>query len=258
VFGQRVTEILVEKERASGVRLENGDTIESRIVLNASGPHSAKVNAMLGMEFALGLSALRHEVHFIKCPRDIDLRMMPVLTDPDSGIYLRPDPPQGILLGSADPPCDDPQAVDPDDFNTGITEEVCRNHIMRAKKRIHSIETGTGVGTDKKTAVAVGDVSYDKSGFGALYDVTTADWNPILDKTDLPGYYVAVGTSGGWFKASPLIGILVSELIDKVENGQDHETKPVKVRLPFSGNEIDMSFYSRNRAPHSTSMGVLG
>ena len=69
---------------------------------------------------------------------------------------------------------------------------------------------------------------------------------------------MAVGTSGGWFKGAPLIGLLVSELVDRVENGQDHETDPVTVKLPFSGNEIDMSFYSRNREPHSTSMGVVG
>ncbi len=258
VFGQRVAEVLVERDRASGLRLENGETIEARVVLNASGPHSAKVNAMLGMEFKLGLSAIRHEVHFIKCPRDIDLRTMPVFSDPDSGIYFRPDPPQGILLGSEDPPCDDDQIVDPDDFSTDVTDELYRNQIMRMKKRVPSIEVGDCESKDEKAAVGVGDMSYDRSGFGALYDVCTADWYPILDKTDVPGYYVAVGTSGGWFKGAPLIGLLVSELIDKVENGRDHETDPVIVKLPFSGNEIDMSFYSRNREPHGTSMGVVG
>ncbi|MDP7639806.1 MAG: FAD-dependent oxidoreductase, partial [Candidatus Hydrogenedentes bacterium] len=257
-FGHRVAEVLIEGDHASGVRLESGEAVESRVVLNASGPHSAKVNAMLGMKFKLGLSAVRHEVHFLKCPQDIDLRAMPVFSDPDSGIYFRPDPPQGILLGSEDPPCDSDQVVDPDDFITDTTDELYRNQIMRLKKRIPSIEVDNSDSKNKRTAVGVGDIAYDKSGFGALYDVCTADWYPILDTTDVPGYYVAVGTSGGWFKGAPLIGLLVSELVDRVENGQDHETDPVTVKLPFSGNEIDMSFYSRNREPHSTSMGVVG
>lgn len=257
LFGHRVVEILREGGRVSGVKLDNGEKVGAKIVVNAAGPHSAPVNAMAGVKIGLALQAVRHEVDFLKCPNDIDLQKMPVFSDPDSGIYFRPDPPQGILLGSEDPPCDEPEIVDPDDFNVEITETVYNDQAQRMKKRIPSLEV-EAFGKRKATGTGVGDVSYDKSGFGALYDVTGEDWYPILDKSDLPGYYMAVGTSGGWFKPAPLIGVLMAHLIEGVENGQDHEKDPVKVNLPFSGNEIDIGFFSRNRKPHKTSMAVLG
>lgn len=257
LFDRRVVEILRQGGRVSGVKLDNGDEIGAEVIVNATGPHSAHINRMAGVEIGLTLQAVRHEVHFLRCPDDIDLRKMPVYSDPDSGIYFRPDPPLGILLGSEDPPCDEPEIVDPDDFNTEITEEVYRDQTMRMKKRIPSLHI-EGYGKEKAGGVGVGDLSYGKSGFGALYDVTAEDWYPILDKTDLPGYYMAVGTSGGWFKAAPLIGLLMAHLIEGVENGRDHDQSPVKVKLPFSGNEIDLGFFSRNRTPHKTSMTVIG
>ena len=42
-----------------------------------------------------------------------------------------------------------------------------------------------------------------------LYDVTP-DWNPIYDKSSLPGYYMAIGTSGNQFKNAPVVGDLMA------------------------------------------------
>jgi sarcosine oxidase subunit beta len=40
----------------------------------------------------------------------------------------------------------------------------------------------------------------------------------------------------------------MAELIDRVENGHDHDSDPVKVKCRYNTNlELDMGFYSRKR-----------
>ena len=55
-----------------------------------------------------------------------------------------------------------------------------------------------------------------------LYDVTE-DWAPIYDKTVLPGFYVAIGTSGNQFKNAPVVGKMMTKLIQECEAGRDHD-----------------------------------
>jgi sarcosine oxidase subunit beta len=58
---------------------------------------------------------------------------------------------------------------------------------------------------------------------------------------------MAIGTSGNQFKNAPPVGYAMSELIDKVEKGQPHDTDPVQVKARYSGLNLDMAFYSRLR-----------
>ena len=91
-----------------------------------------------------------------------------------------------------------------------------------------------------------------------LYDVSD-DWIPIYDKSDLPGFYMAVGTSGNQYKNGPVAGLLMAELIDACEKEQDHDEKPVKVQCPITGFVLDAGFYSRNREINEdSSFSVLG
>jgi sarcosine oxidase subunit beta len=73
------------------------------------------------------------------------------------------------------------------------------------------------------------------------------DWIPIYDRSDLPGFYMAIGTSGNQFKNAPVVGHLMAELIDKVEHGHDHDNEPVKLKARYTGVELDSGFYSRLR-----------
>ena len=51
------------------------------------------------------------------------------------------------------------------------------------------------------------------AGWTGPYDITP-DWNPIVGAVpDLDGLYVAVGFSGHGFKLSPMVGVVMSELI---------------------------------------------
>jgi sarcosine oxidase subunit beta len=61
-------------------------------------------------------------------------------------------------------------------------------------------------------------------------------------------YDAIIGTSGNQYKNGPLAGMMMGELIDKVENHNfDHDNHPLHFKLPKSGITIDTSFYSRNR-----------
>ena len=92
----------------------------------------------------------------------------------------------------------------------------------------------------------------------SLYDVSD-DWIPIYDKSDLPGFYMAVCSSGNQYKNAPIAGVMMTELIEACEKGQNHDQETVKLHLKYINREIDIGFYSRNRLINSeSSMSVLG
>ena len=72
------------------------------------------------------------------------------------------------------------------------------------------------------------------------------------------GYYVAIGTSGNQFKNAPMVGLVMTEIIEACEAGHDHDASPVAVRGPVTGNVIDLGHFSRRRTAHRTSNSVLG
>ena len=91
-----------------------------------------------------------------------------------------------------------------------------------------------------------------------LYDVAD-DWIPIYDKSDLDGFYLAIGTSGNQYKNGPMVGILMAELIEACEKGHDHDADPIRVTCPRTGKVLNAGFYSRNREINeNSSFSVLG
>lgn len=245
MFNTEVTDIRVEDSRVAGVTLADGSEIDAPIVVNVAGPHSFVINEMAGVADSMNIKtkALRHEVHHIPSPDGIDFEKDGMLVgDDDMGTYFRPEVGNHILVGSQDPDCD-PQiwVEDPDEFERAITEDQWRAQVLRVARRIPSL----GVPNEKKGVVD-------------LYDVSD-DWIPIYDKTDLPGFYVAIGTSGNQFKNSHIASYCMTKLIQAVEGGQDHDTDPVKVTMPHTGHELDMSVFSRNREINKdSSFSVLG
>ena len=74
----------------------------------------------------------------------------------------------------------------------------------------------------------------------AYYDWTVSDSYPIIDATDVNGFYVAIGTSGAWFKSGPVIGQLVAELASGEGQRGSH-------LLPRSGRNLRIAAFGRNR-----------
>jgi sarcosine oxidase subunit beta len=104
--------------------------------------------------------------------------------------------------------------------------------------------------------------SMGTQGVAACYDVTE-DWTPIYDKSSLPGYYMAIGTSGNQFKNAPVVGGLMARLIDVTENDKsaNHDVNPIQYRLdtaPGSQRSLSIGSFSRKRPVHTTSNCVFG
>ena len=219
--------------RVLGVTLENGEEIDAPVVVNVAGPHSFVLNRMADVEKGMNIRtrALRHEVHIVPAPDDVDYEHEGFHTsDGDQGIYFRPESGNNILVGSEDPECD-PQVwvEEPDSYDRDVTKEQWEAQVYRVARRIPGVR-----------------IPNQPRGIVDLYDVSD-DWIPIYDKSDLDGFYMAVGTSGNQFKNAPVVGHLMAELIDACEKGQEHDSDPVQVKVPYGGFTLDAGFYSRNR-----------
>ena len=81
-----------------------------------------------------------------------------------------------------------------------------------------------------------------------LYDVTE-DWIPIYDCSSLPGFYMAVGSSGNQYKNAPPAGMMMASLIEYCESGGDHDADPHRFTLPVTGIEVDVRDFTRANAP---------
>jgi sarcosine oxidase subunit beta len=242
---REVTGIRRSDSRVSGVVLRGGEEVHAPVVVNAAGPHSFLVNRMAGVGegMRIGTRPLRHEVHAAPSPPEFDFgRHGLVTSDFTTATYHMPEAGGAILVGSQDPPCD-PQVWidDPDHFDRQATTDQWKAQVYRLALRIPELP-----------------IPNRPTGLADLYDVSD-DWIPVYDKSDLEGYYMAVGTSGNQFKNAPMAGRLMAELIEACENGQDHDADPVRVRCAWTGHVLDVGFYSRRReANRESSFSVVG
>ena len=239
LFRRSVSEILRTAGRVSGVRLEDGEELHAGIVVNAAGPHSFVINRMAGVEegMAVRTRALRREVHHLPSPKEFSFDTDGIIaSDTNIGIYLKPESGNKVSVGSGDPVCDEKTWIDdPDDFDRNVSELQWRTQVYRLSKRIPSIpipNTGAGV-VD-------------------LYDVTD-DWTPIYDKSDLDGFYMAIGTSGNQFKNAGAVGALMADLIDACESGHDHDAVPLRITGRYTNQTIDTGAFSRRRSLNTES-----
>jgi sarcosine oxidase, subunit beta len=232
-FNTKIVEIRRSDGRVRGVTLDSGEEIDAPVVVNVAGPHSFVINRLAGVEETMNIKtrALRHEVHIVPAPPGIDYEHEGFHTsDGDQGIYFRPEAGNNILIGSEDPPCDPQVWVDDaETFDRNVTRAQYAAQVYRVARRIPTVE-----------------VPSQPRGLSDLYDVSD-DWIPLYDRSDLDGFYMAVGTSGNQFKNAPVVGLLMAELIDACEKGQDHDANPVQVKVPYTGVVLDAGFYSRNR-----------
>ena len=233
LFNNEIKEIRQEDGKVLGVTLKTGEQIDAPIVVNVAGPHSFVINRMAGVEEEMNIKtkALRHEVHHVPSPEGFDFEKDGFHTsDGDNYIYFRPETGNTILIGSEDPLCDPKEWIeDPDNYNNQVTGSQWRAQVYRCARRIPDLK-----------------IPSRTSGVVDLYDVSD-DWIPIYDKSALRGFYMAIGSSGNQFKNAPVAGHCMAELIDACEKGHDHDANPLKVKTVYTGLELNMGFYSRNR-----------
>ena len=243
VFKRRVVEIVERAGRVAGVRLDDGEELRAPVVVNVAGPASSRVNAMAGVldDMTIATRALRQEVVHVPAPAGFDFENRGlVISDGDIGCYCRPEHGNHVLVGSEDPECDAREWVDDEDYNREFTDQWT-TQARRYGQRVPSL----GIPSRMRGVVD-------------LYDVTD-DWIPIYDRSSLPGFYMAVGTSGNQFKNAPIAAKMMAALVEYCEAGNDHDAEPLQFRLPHVDRDVDVGFYSRRRAVNcESSFSVLG
>ena len=242
-LGTKVIEIHKNNNQVTGVTTDKGDLFSAPIIINASGPHSFKINEMAEAtkDMTISTKALRVEVAHVPSPKNFNFEENGyICSDDDIGGYWRPEVGNKILVGSHDPECDEIEWVDPDNYNTEPTNQV-RLQAMRAAQRFPSLEIPNNV-----------------QGIADLYDVSD-DWIPIYDKSSIEGFYMAIGSSGNQFKNAPVAGKMMAELIEYVSKGNNHDEDPLIFKLPNLDYNLDLSFFSRKRKINKeSSFSVVG
>lgn len=241
-FNRRITAIEAGATRRFRLELVGGEAIDADVVVNVAGPHSGVINRMAGVTLPLETRPLRREVHAQANPLYESGVPLPIVGDLDGGIYFRPESRgRDIIVGSTDPQCDVLEFVDdPDNFDRGVTQLYRERQSLRLMKRVPSVTLGR------------------PRGIADLYDVTLQDWYPIVDRTDRPGYYVCIGTSGSSFKTAPVLGMLTAQIVEACESGRDTDVAPIQLALPRIGVSVDTRFLARNRATLKTTSTVIG
>lgn len=248
-FRAEVASIETAGGRVSGLSLTDGSRISTPVIVNVAGPASPSVNGLAGVGADFGIShrPVRVEVDAVPAPPGFGPAPGaaldgpgPIVTDLDLGTYFRGTPTSELMIGGAEPECDPIEYVeDGENFNRAVTQEISQAQVYRAARRLPGLAVPNQI-----------------RGIAACYDVAE-DWIPIYDKTSLPGFYVAVGTSGNQFKNAPVVGEYLRAIIEACEAGIDHDTTPVHYRLPITGHEIDLSHYSRLRRPDPASSNTV-
>jgi len=241
-FNSNVVEIRKTAGKIAGVTLDSGEEIDAPVVVNVAGPHSSKINRMAGVQdMKITTRALKQEVAYVPFPAGFDFGADGMVTsDSDIGCYCRPESGNRIVIGSEDPPCDRREWVDPDDYDRNFTDQW-QLQALRAAQRIPAL-----------------GIPQQAQGVVDCYDVTD-DWIPIYDKADVPGFYMAIGTSGNQFKNAPVAGAMMAALIEACEAGRDHDREPLPFRLERAGYTLDIGFFSRLREVNpESSFSVLG
>jgi glycine/D-amino acid oxidase-like deaminating enzyme len=243
-FKETVTEIRQVGSKVAGVALAGGDRIDSPVVVNCAGPWSRCLNALAGVgdEFTVNVRPMRQEVHVVDAPPGYNPagRLGPMISDPDLGTYLRAAPGNSMLVGGSEPECDPLEWIeDADEYNPNRTVDVFEAQVTRAARRFPELR-----------------IPNRPSGIAGVYDVTP-DWSPIYDRTDLDGYYVAIGTSGNQFKNAPLVGRIMASLITEVEGGRDHDLDPLPYKCDLTSHTLDLSAFSRKREINPYSSGTV-
>ena len=177
ISGGKVVAVVTAKER-----------IETPIAVVATGPWSAQFLKKIGVD--VPLRTVRHQVVMLRRPQDL-IPDHPIMGDVVNDFSARPDVGNLTLVGVGEE-----EYVGPDDYNQSVDMAMVEFTFKNLVKRM----------PDMSQALFRG-------GWSGLFTVTP-DWHPILDRVEgIEGLYCAVGFSGHGFKLSPMIGVVMSELI---------------------------------------------
>ena len=193
--------------RVIAVRTAAGDRIATGIVVVATGPWTASFLAPHGIE--VPLVATRHEVLHFRRPLDV-LPYHPGGADIGNRIYFRPEGQDLTLVGNGN---HSDVVEDPEVFAQRASPSFIRGRLA-------------AFGTNRIPAIADAELA---AGYAGLY-TNTPDSHPIMDRVDgVDGLYLCTGFSGHGFKLSPMVGVLMAELIGSLATATTMDISPLKL-----------------------------
>ena len=176
--------------RVVAVRTTGGERIETGIAVVATGPWTARFLAPHGIH--VPMIATRHEVLHFRRPLDL-VPHHPGGADIGNRIYFRPEGQDLTLVGNGN---HSDVVDDPEVYAQRASPAFIQDVWQRLARRIPPI-------ADAELA----------AGYAGLY-TNTPDSHPVMDRIDgVDGLYLCSGFSGHGFKLSPMVGVLMAELI---------------------------------------------
>ena len=176
--------------RVEAVRTASGQRIATGVAVAATGPWTARFLAAHGID--VPLVATRHEVLHFRRPLD-KVPHHPGGADISNRIYFRPEGQDLTLVGNGN---HSDVVDDPEIYAQRASPAFIEDVWQRIARRIPAM-------ADAELA----------TGYAGLY-TNTPDSHPIMDRVDgVDGLYLCSGFSGHGFKLSPMVGVLMAELI---------------------------------------------
>ena len=188
--GSRVAAVRTRSYTGAGARAHTDERIATPIAVIATGPWTPRFLADHGI--AAPFVATRHEViHFRRPPDAVPYH--PGGADIANRIYFRPEAQDLTLVGNGN---HSDIVDDPEIYAQRASPAFIQDIWQRLARRI--------------PAIAEAQLA---AGYAGLY-TNTPDSHPVLDRVDgIDGLYLCSGFSGHGFKLSPMVGVLMAELI---------------------------------------------
>lgn len=197
--------ILEEGGQISGVVLDDGERIASRVVVVAAGPWSVDLVAPFGLD--LPIRAQREQILLIDPGEPI--ADAPVLSDLALLQYIRCERSGQLLVGNSDH--SSPDYADPDDYPNTADPDFIEQAVAKVDRRLPRLP-----------APAL------SSSYSGCYDVTP-DYNPMVGPAGPEGLFICAGFSGHGYKISPAVGRLVADLLT-LNKSSDPNVDPADLR----------------------------
>ena len=185
--GVEARAVEVKGGRVAAVVTSDG-RIETPVAVIAAGPWSGPLMARLGVE--VPLSTVRHQVITLRRP-ERQVPDHPTIGDVVNDLSARPDVGNMTWIGVGED-----ELAGPDEYSQGVDMSMVERALRGLTARMPGMAQ-----------------ALFRGGWSGLFTVTP-DWHPVLDRVPgVDGLYCAVGFSGHGFKLSPMIGVVMSELI---------------------------------------------
>lgn len=197
---KEVTSININAGKVTSITTKDNETYYAPIIVNAAGPFVKNVAQLIGIE--VPIEAERHEA-LITEPMERFFDMM-IVDYRDDGCYFNQKWGKGSIIG-----CYTPKPNVPG-HSLGTSFEFVKQMGRRTGRLIPRLS----------------DMKIIRQWSGS-YEMTP-DGNPILDKTDIQGFYIVGGMCGHGFMLGPEIGSLAADFIAEGKTPYDISTFALK------------------------------